>query len=246
MLTKEQIESFKEDGVLILRNFFPKQEMNTWRNEAHDYHKNPLTSEDWKNAIMNYSGNTFNFKNDAHPAFHNKMKDLYQCFNDQIEWNGENELVARWPEIDAEWLGARTPHLDFPVYDRIRTLANSVFYLNDVTIKGAPLMYWKKSHKVAWEYFKKHPSHYMAQGELSQGQIFEILTDAMDSEPIPFYGKAGDLMIWHSLILHSPSVNLSHDARLAVIGRWGATIKEDEFRFDFSKDIWDKWNLNSI
>ncbi|OUS14603.1 hypothetical protein A9Q93_07485 [Nonlabens dokdonensis] len=246
MLSKDQIQYFMENGVLILRNFFSDDEVSTWRNQALNHHKNPKTSEEWKYAIMNCPSSEFHLKNDAHPAIHKKMNALYQCFNDQIEWTGENELVARRPEIDAEWLGARTPHLDFPVYDKIRTLANSVFYLNDVTPKGGPLMYWEKSHKVAWDYFKENPSHYMAQGDLSQGQIFEILTESMDSDPIPFYGKAGDLLIWHSLTLHSPSVNLSHDARLAIIGRWGATIKDEELRFDFSKNIWDKWHLKTF
>jgi ectoine hydroxylase-related dioxygenase (phytanoyl-CoA dioxygenase family) len=104
-------------------------------------------------------------------------------------------------------------------------------------------MYWKGSHKVAWEHFRKTPKDYMAQGELSQGQVFEILTNTMETEAVPFSGKAGDLLIWHSLTLHSASVNISNEARLAIFGRWGSAIESNESHFNFSEGIWDKWNL---
>lgn len=243
MLSEKQIESFKKDGVLILRNFFSRKEIKIWNDEVHQYYKNPKTSSDWKNSIMKYPSSSFSFNNEPSPSIDSKMKSLYHCFHNKIKWHGDSELVARRPELDAEWLGARTPHLDFPLYAKIRTLANSVFYLNNTSPKGGAFMYWKSSHKIAWEYFKKYPKDYMAKGDLSQGQIFEKLTGLMDDNPIAFHGEAGDLLIWHSLLLHSPSVNLSNKARLAVIGRWGKPIEENELRFDFSKNIWDKWKF---
>lgn len=245
MLTKEQIESFKNDGVLIIRDFFSSEEIQSWKEEVYEFHQNPKNDKDWKKAIMESTSSAFRLSDEPTPLVHPKLKKLYDCFNQEVSWIGDNELVARWPEMDAEWLGARTPHLDYPVYDQIRTLANVVFYLNDVAPTGAPLMYWKGSHKVAWDYFKRTPDDYMAQGDLSQGQVFEILTNSMETEPIPFTGKAGDLLIWHSLTLHSASVNVSNEARLAIIGRWGSLIEANEPHFNFSEEIWDKWDLNN-
>lgn len=244
MLSEKQISSFKNDGVLLIKNFFSKEEIEAWREEVHHYYHYPKTDLDWKNAIMKYPGSHFSLQNDADPSSHIKMKALYNCFHDEIKWIGESKIVARRPEMGAEWLGARTPHLDFPVYANIRTLANSVFYLNDTTETGGPFMYWKGSHITAWNYFKKNPKDYMAKGDLSQGQIFEKLTKMMDSEAVAFYGEAGDLLIWHSLLLHSPAVNLSHQARLAIIGRWGTQINEHESRFNFEKSIWENWGEN--
>jgi ectoine hydroxylase-related dioxygenase (phytanoyl-CoA dioxygenase family) len=173
------------------------------------------------------------------------MMRLFSCLNRATDWAGNNELVVRSPEIDAEWLGPRTPHLDFPVYDRLCTLANSIFYLQDVSEFGAPFMYWPGSHKAAWDYFKKNPKDYMAQGDLSQDQVFKKITDSMPNKAIVFDGKAGDLMIWNSLLLHSASVNKSHSARIAIIGRWGNTISSNENNFDFDSDMWQSWDFNT-
>jgi hypothetical protein len=243
MLTKEQIESFKKDGVLIIRDFFSPEEISTWKEEVHEYHQNPKSHEDWQNEIIKSSSTSFKLDDEPTPVTHPKLKKLYECLYQETNWQGDNELVARWPEIDAEWLGARTPHLDFPVYAQIRALVNLVFYLNDVTPTGAPFMYWNESHKVAWDHFRNTPKDYMAQGELSQGQVFEILANTMETEPIAFSGKAGDLLLWHSLTLHSASVNISNEARLAIFGRWGSAIESNESHFNFSEGIWDKWNL---
>jgi len=244
MLNKQQIETFKNDGILILENFFSEEEVVAWRKQALAYHDNPVTDDDWRAAIRKVNSNAFKLIDEPTPYTHPKMQALYESLAASIIWDGENELVARAPEMHREWLGARTPHLDFPVYDSIRTLVNSVFYLADVNPYGGPFMYWPGSHLDSWEYFKESPKDYMSQGDLSQDQIFERITHRASREVQSFSGKAGDLMLWHSLILHSASVNKSNSARLAVIGRWGNMLKNGETRFDFNKSIWDEWKFN--
>lgn len=243
MLSKEQIKTFKEDGVLVIPGFYTEDEIKPWKKEVFEFHGNPQSHEEWQQQIIGSSSTSFKLNDEPTPSSHPKLKELFNCFDKEKIWEGDNELVARWPEVNAQWLGARTPHLDFPVYDQIRTLANVVFYLNDVSPTGAPFMFWKGSHKVAWEHFKKYPKDYMAQGDLSQGQVFEILTNSMETEAEPFSGKSGDLLLWHSLTLHSASVNISNHARLAIIGRWGESIKKNENRFNFNEEIWDQWNF---
>lgn len=245
MLTNQQIRSFKENGVLRLPGFFTAEEVASWREQVVKFYRVPQNYLEWKTAIQDHCSTGFKLKPDPTPKGHAKMRELYRCFHNEIEWTGENELVARRPEFDAEWLGARTPHLDYPLYAPIRTLANSVFYVNDVSPQGGPFMYWKGSHTAAWNYFRHHPADYMAKGDRSQGQVFELLTNQMKTQAVPFYGKAGDLLIWHSLLLHSPAVNRSYEARLAIIGRWGAPLQADEWRFDFSGDMWESWKLQA-
>lgn len=244
MLNQQQIDRFKQTGVLIIRNFFTDSEIKRWRQETHDYFAQPQSADDWFHALLKIPCTPFHLHNEPTPNNHPKLKALYQSLADIQHWQGDNELVARSPEIDAEWLGARTPHLDYPVYAPLRTLANNIFYLADVCDTGAPFMYWPGSHLVAWEYFKQHPEDYMSQGNRSQDQVFARITARMTNQPIPFAAKAGDLMIWHALLLHSPSVNISHSARLAIIGRWGNAIQPQEARFDFNQSPWQHWAFN--
>jgi Phytanoyl-CoA dioxygenase (PhyH) len=246
MLTENQIQQFKKEGVLIIKNFFTQDEIKDWKKEVLEYFENPISDEDWVNTLRKIQSSQFRLKDDPIPTFHLKMKELYDCFSDTIMWHGENEVVVRSPEIDAEWLGARAPHLDFPVYDNIRTLINSVFYMSDVTAFGGPFMYWPGSHLISWDYFKETPKNYMAQGALSQDMIFAEIKKLVSNEAIPFFGEAGDLMIWHSLILHSASVNKSDSARIALIGRWGKKLNSDENHFDFDLDIWDYLDIRKL
>lgn len=247
MLTEQQIETFKKEGVLIIENFFASEEIAVWKGEVCQYFHQPISDMDWFRALQQYNSSDFEFSNEPSPANHYKMGLLYCCLNNHIKWDGDNDLVLRYPDLEAKWLGARAPHLDFPVYDEIRTLANSVFYLNDVNSYGSPFMYWPGSHLLAWDYFKENPQDYMTQGELSQDNIFEKITSLMTREAIPFTGKAGDLMIWDSMLLHSPSVNKSKETRMAIIGRWGQNLQDpSEKRFDFNMDKWTHWNFNAI
>ncbi|WP_395376821.1 phytanoyl-CoA dioxygenase family protein [Marinicella sp. W31] len=245
MLSTEQIHTFKRDGVLILKQFFSPEEIDRWKHQVLNYFKQPQTPADWRTTLLNTHTTSFYLDKDPTPVNHPKMQQLYACFNPHIKWQGENELVARGPEIDAEWLGARAPHLDYPVYAPLRTLANSLFYLKDVSDYGAPMMYWPGSHHIAWDYYTQHPQDYMTQGELSQDQVFKRITDRMTGPPVPFSAEAGDLLIWHALMLHSPSVNKSHSPRLAIIGRWGNQLHKGEERFDFNGDQWQHWQLNA-
>lgn len=245
MLTANQIEQFKKDGVLIIKDFFVPEEIVEWKKQVLNYFDNPVSDEDWFNSLKNIPSSQFFLENEPLPTLHYKMKSLYDCLSDAIIWHGENEVVARSPDKEAEWLGARAPHLDFPVYDAIRTLVNSVFYLSDVTELGGPFMYWPGSHITSWEYFKENPQDYMAQGTLSQDMIFANIKNMVTTEAVPFSGKAGDLMLWHSLILHSASVNKSNSARLALIGRWGSKLNTGENHFNFDKNIWDYLDLKT-
>ena len=148
--------------------------------------------------------------------------------------------MVRAGDDPADWRGPRLAHIDIPVYAPLRTLANNVFYLSEVKPKGGGFIYWPRSHRIAWDYFREFPQDYLARGERSHNQVFERLADRMTEAPVEFVGAPGDLLIWHSLTLHSGSVNKRRDPRLAVFGRWGVVV-DTEDRHDFSRGIWSGW-----
>jgi hypothetical protein len=242
LLTKDQIDVFKRDGVLTLRGVFSPDEIDSWRREVLAFFDNPKTSGQWRDSLRVRKSHDFRFDPGPTPLDHPAFSAVYGSLHGTLRWTGENELVIRAGDEPAPWLGARAPHLDFPVYAPIRTLANSAIYLSDVRERGGSFMYWPGSHHIAWQYFREYPDDYLAQGCRSQDQVFARIKARMTSPPVEFVGSSGDVMIWHSLIFHSASVNKESEARLAVFGRWGAALA-DEPIYDFDGDMWAYWDF---
>lgn len=243
MLTKDQIETFKRDGILILRGLLSPEEVPAWREEVLDYFERPMSADAWRTALTRHKSDSFCLSNDPTPRTHPALTKVYASLHATAQWSGENELVIRPGNEELPWLGPRAPHLDFPMYAPVRTLANNVIYLSEVQEHGGAFMYWPGSHHIAWEYFRRNPDDYLSRGERSQDQTFAILKREMKSHPVEFVGRAGDVLIWHSLIFHSASVNNRNEPRFAIFGRWGVTLC-DEPMYDFNADMWTYWNFD--
>lgn len=242
MLTKDQIEIFKRDGVLLLCSFFSAGEVGCWRDEVLAYFGSPTSPDEWRSALRMHESSTFHLGNDPTPRSHAVLKSIYKSLHATAEWSGDNELILRQGNEEAPWLGSRAPHLDYPVYAPLRTLANNVIYLSDVRERGGAFMYWPGSHHIAWDYFRRNPEDYLSRGTRSQDQTFAILKREMQGNPVEFVGNAGDLLIWHSLIFHSASVNKRPETRIAMLGRWGVTLSDEPF-YDFNADMWSYWDF---
>jgi ectoine hydroxylase-related dioxygenase (phytanoyl-CoA dioxygenase family) len=242
LLTKDQIDLFKRDGVLTLRGVFSPDEIDSWRRELLTFFENPKTGDQCRDALRTRKSHDFRFDHCPTPLAHSALSAVYGGLHGTLLWNGENELVVRAGDEPAPRLGARAPHLDFPVYAPMRTLANSTIYLSDVKEHSGSFIYWPGSHHIAWQYFRECPDDYLAQGSRSQDQVFGRIKARMTSPPVEFVGSSGDMMIWHSLILHSASVNKGSEARLALFGRWGAPLADGPI-YDFNADMWRHWNF---
>jgi hypothetical protein len=244
MLTASQVKAFKRDGLLILRGFFSPGEVKHWRKEVSQYFEDPATGDQWRNALLKHKSDDFRLSKDPTPILHDNLRGVYRSLHASAQWMGENELVVRPAHEPLPWLGARASHLDFPIAYPVRTLANDVIYLSNVCSHGGSFMYWPGSHHIAWDYFQRHPLDYMSRGKRSQDQTFAILAQEMHNDPVEFTGRAGDLMIWHSLLFHSASVNTLADTRLALIGRWGVPLASGEELYDFKMKMWSYWDFS--
>lgn len=241
-LSPSEIERFKRDGVLLLRNFFPQRDVRAWREEVLDYFRRPDTGQDWRAALRAHKADDFVIGEDPTPMVHPELSAIYRSLHATADWIGENELLVRPGSEDSPWTGARAPHLDYPTAVPVKTMANSIFYLTDVRERGAAFMYWPGSHHLAWSHHRRHPEDYLSRGPRSQDQTFEILTRTMPNTPVEFTGQAGDLLIWHAFILHSASINARPETRLAMIGRWGVA-RDSQTPWDFDADIWSDWEF---
>jgi len=244
MLTQEQIDTFKRDGVLRLRGLFTPEETARWREEVFDYFERPAFPDEWRTALTVHPSDSFRLRGEPTPHDHPALRSVYESLHATAIWVGENELLVRPGDDPAPWLGARKPHLDFPIAAPVRTLANNVIYLADVREHGGAFMYWPGSHRTAWKYFRRNPDDYLSRGERSQDQTFAILGGEVEGEPVELVGAAGDVLVWHSLTLHSASINKRSEPRIAVFGRWGVELG-DEPIYDFGRDIWSYWGFEA-
>lgn len=243
MLSVKQVKTFKRDGVLILPGFFSQEEIACVVDKIHRYFKTPIGAEGWRAAICRTPASNFGSHHLLSPLTSKRMSALYRSLHQEITWVGMDDLVIRPGGQSAG--GVRGPaHLDFPVAHPIRTLANNVVYYTDVSRGGGEFIYWPGSHYLAWDYFSEHPHDYLAQGELSQDQIFEKIYRRLPMSPAHFVGKRGDLLIWHSLLMHAGSYSALPQTRIATIGRWGIQVQGKNL-YNFAMDMWKYWEFSS-
>jgi len=241
-LSPAQLAEFKRDGVLTLPGFFAQTEVERWRRQVLAYFEHPSSGDDWRAALRRRKADDFHPAPDPTPLDHPGLADLYGSLHGSTPWVGENELLVRPGDERAAWIGPRAPHIDYPIAVPVTTFANVIFYLTDVTERGAAFMYWPGSHHVAWRHHRRHPDDYLARGARSQDQTFTLLAKEMPCEPVEFTGRAGDLLLWHSFTFHSASINARPETRLAIIGRWGEP-RTGHAPWDFNADIWSAWRL---
>jgi hypothetical protein len=239
-LTGEQLAAFRRDGVLLLPRFFDSQVVQAWHNQAMRYFGIPMSSADWWSALRKYSSDRFQLENEPSPTCDPQLASVFSSLNAEAAWVGKNELVVRPGDETGPWRGPRAPHLDYPMAVNVTTMANTVLYLTEVKSRGGAFMYWPGSHHVSWRHHEAFPEDYLASGGRSQDAVFKIIHNEVKSEPVEFIGDPGDLLIWHSLLLHSASTNKQSDSRLAMFGRWGVSGTTST-PWNFAGDIWDKW-----
>jgi len=241
VLDAAQLEQFRRTGTLVVRGFFARAQVEHWRDQVRAFFDDPVDGEKWWAALRRKPHSGFRLSHDPTPNNDQTLGALMASFHPRTFWSGESELLLRPPEPNKPWLGARAPHLDFPIGRSERYLVNTVIYLSDVATRGGAFMFWPGSHEVAWDYFRRNPLDYCSRGNRSQGDTFRALAPEVSGivgDPVEFTGSAGDLLLWHSFLLHSASINRRPETRIAVLGRWGSPRAAGDQPFRFDDGIW--------
>ncbi len=243
MISKEQCEEFAKHGAIVLKDFFSPREISDWRQEIEAHFSKPNSGQEWADAVRRYSHSQFHLRDDPTPNSHTKLQAVFSTLFDEIVWTGINELVVTPPEPGIPWLGGRAPHVDFPVGCPERNLINITFYMSDVDPFGGAFSYWPGSHKIVYDYFSENPYDYLSRHNRSQDQVFEMIMERIESELVEFTGNSGDILIWNNFLMHSATVNMSENTRIAIIGRWGNIPEAEHEHFNFTRPIFDEWAL---
>jgi ectoine hydroxylase-related dioxygenase (phytanoyl-CoA dioxygenase family) len=242
-LTSAQIQFFKDNGYLILDNFIEPAIVERWQQAICKCFE--VSSED--DDHLNISGNKeqeFNFTSESSLGNHLRLSGvLKQLLGGTFEFASEDLIIIR-PTSDQEWSMPLWGHIDrfLPSY-RSRFMIGLTTYAYEVLPKGGGTIIWPKSHLTNWEYFQAFPDHHYGNGPVAGIRpVHERLTQRAACAPIEFTAKPGTVLLWHSFMLHTASLNINNRPRMAIFCRWGQPLQPEQPRETFG-DIWENWTI---
>ncbi|MFC4551363.1 MULTISPECIES: phytanoyl-CoA dioxygenase family protein [Halorussus] len=121
--------------------------------------------------------------------------------------------------------GEGNPHVDgFESDGTFRPFSlGATTYLDDVAPQGGGLTVWPGSHWRVAEFFAENDAE-----DFSNDEASSLVGDA---EPFEVTGRAGTVVLWHSLLVHTGGVHLGRRPRVAAFTRF---VRQDveETKYD--------------
>jgi hypothetical protein len=242
-LTTAQIQFFKDNGYLILDNFIEPPIVERLQQAICKCFEVGSKDDDSLN-MTGKKGQDFEFTSETSLGNHLRLsRVIEQLVGGTFKFASEDLIIIR-PTSDQEWSMPQRGHIDrfLPSY-RSRFMLGLTTYAYEVLPKGGGTIIWPKSHLSNWEYFQAFPDHHYGNGpEAGTGPVHERLTQRAACEPIEFTAKPGTVLLWHSFMLHTASLNINKTPRMAVFCRWGQPLQPEQPRETFG-DIWENWTI---
>lgn len=219
-LTAEQINFFRDNGYLILRNVLDPALMAQTRDAWWDAAPPELKRDDPDSWVGAFADTNFNWK-----------------YRDRSFEPWMIELLYGNPTLQAVAKQMIGPDLEPP--DRIRGIycvfpdtdetprpyhfhvdAHSfhlgvVGYVDDVPPNGGGFTIWPGSHKHFFHSFKT--AYTLTPLEEEEHWKINITRAVEQIKPVQTYGSAGDVVLWHHRMGHSSGFNHSRQIRQAVL-----------------------------
>ena len=245
VLTAEQIQSFKDHGYLIVPGLIEPAYIDAWRRCFWDHlGGTPDDPESWRNKPFEAEG----FKiQPEHAMFnrHPKMQAIVsQLGGGNFIGGDQGAPLIHWPSKRDVWSPTRWGHVDaYPPAFWWPFMLAATTYAYDVEPMGGGFQYWPDSHHTTHQHFLKHP--HMIDGQFSREPGFEWSeeNDFTNIAPLPpreFTGTAGDVIFWHSFLVHTGSANIRQSPRLGVFSRWQHR-DQDAIKYEVPANLWKYW-----
>ena len=240
--TTQQIQFFKENGFLIIKNMIEPKTLETWRNQIWSHFDSCLeTPETWPNDRQI---NDFKFD---HPE--NAFGRLPQIGSVVAQLSGgefanaDGSPLFIWPSPPGtEWIFPHTRHVDGWGTSWYPFMLGVTTYLYDVESRGGGFAYWPRSHLTTHSYFLEDPARIDGRFKEEEGWSNMVFSDRAPEGPREFTGRAGDVIFWHSFLVHSASINVRSEPRFAMLVRF-THIHQEEIKYDVPDNLWKYWAI---
>ncbi len=222
-LTKEQIESYRSNGFLIIEDFLDSKELATWKTSIDSAiedrkgrkfpHSDIKTGEsDGINDSADYFGKVFD-----------QIINLWQT-NDKIKEIILDERIGKmasdlsqvdgirvWHDqslVKQPWANSTAWHLDSPFWSFSHREALSIWVaLEDVTVQNGCLYFMAGSEK---------ETQFDEPGiGANMGDIFNDYPQFKNTSPVPSVIKAGSCSFHNGLNIHAAGPNMTNNTRKA-------------------------------
>jgi len=241
-LSAAQVDSFKEEGHLILPGFIEEAVLEQWRKQfcAHYNYslEEPRCQPDKDAGSLHLDpvlGELPQLRAIAH-----------QLGGGQFNGGGCGVQV-RWPQENEKWQMPQSGHLDGYPGEGCQAvlMVGATTYLFDVESGGGAFVYWPRSHSSSHRYFVEFPDQ--IEGSFRETAEWEesgwgIFSDRSPRPAREFTAAAGDLILWHGWLCHSGSLNVRSVPRAGLFSRW-VHSEDAQIRREVSEDAWHYWNI---
>ncbi len=242
-LTNEQIQFFKNNGFLILHGLIEPAVVEVWQ-EAIWSHlgTDPNDQSTWK---RDYVVEGLQLPDGTNLNQQARVKRIVEQLGDGAFAGGGGAPLIKWPEPEKaeEWSLPDDGHVDgYGPGGWSPFMLGATAYVFDVEHQGGGFTYWPKSHFSAWRYLLDNPETVDGSFRDREGFTWLWFLDDEAEGPCEFAGKAGDVVLWHSYLFHTGSMNVRERPRIAFFGRWSHRDREG-FKYEIPEDLWKRWAI---
>ncbi|MEM7533730.1 MAG: phytanoyl-CoA dioxygenase family protein [Chloroflexota bacterium] len=207
-LTSEQRAHWEEHGYVILPNIVPQANVDAvidaiWtflqvdRNDPETWYDAPIS----KHGMLEMYQHQSLWDNRQHPDIHRAFTDIWDT---EKLWVSIDRANMNPPARQPDWDYHGMFHWDVDVSQKpLPFMVQGVLFLADTDADQGGFQCAPGFHHKVADWVKAQP----------EGSSLRPNPDEFDIQTIP--GKAGDLLIWHSLLPHGNSRNHSTQPRLA-------------------------------
>ena len=114
--------------------------------------------------------------------------------------------------------------------------------LYDVELRGGGLGFWPRSHLSTQRFFLDNPDLIDGRFREMEGFDWDGFSGLAPEEPRQFTGEAGDVMFWHSFLVHGATTNVRTQPRFAIFKRFRHRRAERIGR-EVPEDLWKYWAI---
>lgn len=244
-LSLEQIAFFKTHGYLILDNFIDKSTLKDWRGQVWAALGSSLQRPDtWPREI--HAVDDFKFAS-LFSAFgqYPGLASIIDQVGGGLFTGGMGAPIIAWPQLDSVWSLPREGHIDaYGPRGWSPFLIGATTYLYDVEPHGGSFVFWPNSHHTAHRYFRKNPEKVDGSFRDNDRWRWHVFHGGTAKDPIEFTATAGSVVLWHSYLSHTGSMNVNSIPRCALFARWAHLRRNEKaFRYKIPEDLWKYWAI---
>ena len=236
----QQIQIFKENGYLIIKNLIKPDTLETWQEQIWAHFDSRLERpETWPNDRL-IDGFKFDRPEEAFGCLPQVVSVVAQLSGGEFA-NGDGSPLFTWPSPPGtKWIFPHTSHIDGYGASWSPFMIGATAYLYDVESRGGGFGYWPKSHLTTHQYFLEDPTQIDGRFQEREGWSWKAFSDRAPEAPQEFIGRAGDVMFWHSFLVHSASINARSDPRFAMFVRFRHKHQE-KIKYEVPDNLWKYW-----